>query len=258
MIMRWPGVVPAGTVSDDLVMSIDICATILDAAGIEPPVPLHGENLLGSDIQERAYVFAARDKMDETHDAMRAIRSKDHKLILNLMPERAYCQYNRYKEGAYPVLAEMNVLHLQGKLNEQQAAFFAESKPPVELYDLRKDPYEVKNVADDPAYAAVKTTLLEDLESWLRNVIRDQGVSEKFRAVNVFPDACPTPVMDDWVQANQEQYDFNTSGWPSWYPTRTLAEWQRARKAWEPYVFREPTTSVPRPQIVHGKKRKRK
>ena len=258
MIMRWPGVVPAGSVSDDLVMSIDICATILNAAGIEPPVPLHGKSLLGSDIRQREYVFAARDKMDETHDAMRAIRSKDHKLILNLMPERAYCQYNRYKEGAYPVLAEMNVLNLLGKLDPQQAAFFAATKPPVELFDLRNDPHEVRNLADDPQYASVKATLLKELGSWRRSVIQDQGVAEVFRAVNRFPDACPTPVMDDWVEANRGNYDFNVTGWPSWYPTRSLTEWQRARKAWEPYVFREPTANVPRPQIVHSKKRKKK
>ena len=125
MIMRWPGKVAPGQVSEDLVMSIDICATILEAAGIEPPVPLHGKNLLSEEVKQRKYVFAARDKMDETHDAMRAIRSKDFKLILNLMPERPWCQFNRYKEGAYPMLAEMNVLNLKGQLTPEQAAFFA-------------------------------------------------------------------------------------------------------------------------------------
>ncbi len=258
MIMRWPEKVKAGQVSEDLVMSIDICATVLKAAGIKPPVPLHGKSLLSNAIAERKYVFAARDKMDETHDAMRAIRSKNHKLILNLMPERPWCQYNRYKEGAYPVLAEMNVLNLQGKLTPAQAAFFAATKPEIEFFDLRKDPHEVNNLANDPKYADVKSELLNQLSNWRTNVIDDQGVSDEFRANDMFPGACPTAVMDDWVEANATKYDFNKYGWPAWYPTRTLAEWEKARTAWEPYVFREPTENVPRPSLVHSKKKKPK
>jgi uncharacterized sulfatase len=257
MIMRWPGRVKAGQVSDDLVMSIDICATILEAAGVKPPLPLHGKNLLGSEISKRKYVFAARDKMDETHDSMRAIRSKDHKLILNLMPERPWCQYNRYKEGAYPVLAEMNVLNLQGKLTPAQAAFFAPKKPGIELFDLTKDPHEVNNVADDPKYADVKATLLAELTNWRTNVIDDQGVSDEFRAKGVFPAKCPTATVDAWVEANGDNHDFNKLGWPAWYPTRTLEEWQKARALWKPYVMRGPTEKVARPAISHSKKKKK-
>lgn len=254
MIMRWPGKVAPGTVSRDLVMSIDICATILDAAGITPPVPLHGKNLLGADVRRRKYIFAARDKMDETHDAMRAIRSKDFKLILNLMPERPYCQYNRYKEGAYPVLAEMSVMNLRGELTPEQAAFFAPTKPEVELFDLRSDPHEIHNVADAPAYADVKAELLAELDDWRRNVIDDEGVSDEFRALDVFPERCPVACMDDWVEANADNHDFSRFGWPPWYPTRSLEEWEWARELWKPYVFRGPTDDVPRPNTVHSKK----
>ncbi|RMG33501.1 MAG: DUF4976 domain-containing protein [Planctomycetota bacterium] len=254
MIVRWPGHIEPGQVSDQLVMSIDICATVLDVAGVEPPVPLHGLSLFGEQIKKRKYVFAARDKMDETHDAMRAIRSKDFKLILNLMPERAYLQYNRYKESSYPMLAEMSVLYLQGKLTPEQAAFFAPRKPPVELYDLRKDPHELHNVADDPQYAKVKAELLAELENWRKNVIHDQGVSDDFRALGVFPEKCPTPTVDEWVAANRDKYDFIRYGWPPWYPTRTLEEWQKVREAWVPYVFRAPNAKVRRPVVSRYRK----
>lgn len=255
MIMRWPAGVPAGQVSSDMVMSIDICATILEVAGVTPPVPLHGQSLFSQEVKQRKYVFAARDKMDETHDSMRAIRSRDYKLILNLMPQRPWCQYNRYKEGAYPMLAEMNILNLQGKLTPQQAAFFAPSKPPIELFDLRRDPHEVRNVAEDPEYADVKAELITELERWRERVIRDQGVSEEFRGEDIFPATCPTATVDDWVKVHSDQYDFNKYGWPAWYPTRTLAEWEKARALWAPYVFREPTANVPRPAISHSKKK---
>jgi len=258
MIMRWPGRVTPGQVSDDLVMSIDICATILEAAGVTAPVPLHGKSLLGDAVNNRKYVFAARDKMDETHDAMRAIRSQDFKLILNLMPERPYCQYNRYKESAYPMLAEMNVLHRKGQLTPTQAAFMATTKPPIELFDLRNDPHEVHNLADDTRYAQVKAELLAELDNWRKNVIDDQAVSKAFCARDLFPKACPKATVAEWVNLNGANFDFNTYGWPAWYPTRSLEEWEKARALWEPYVFRGASEKVPRPAIPHTAKAKKK
>jgi len=196
--------------------------------------------------------------MDDAHDAMRSIRSKDHKLILNLMPERAYCQFSHYKEGAYPPLAEMNVLNLQGKLTPEQAAFLAPHKPEIELFDLSKDPHEVNNVAKDPAYAAVKKELLSELEKWRKEVIDDQGVSEEFRATGLFPEKCPTPTVGEWVEKNVKNYDFTKNGSPSWFPTRTLEEWEKARDLWIPYVFRGPEEKVARPVISFTKKNKKK
>ena len=254
MIMRWPGKVAAGQVNSDLVMSLDISATILDAAGVKPSVPLHGKNLLSDDIKNRKQIFAARDKMDETHDSMRTVRTKDHKLILNLMPERPWCQFNRYKEASYPVLAEMNILNLQGKLTPQQAAFFAKSKPEVELFDLKKDPHEVANVADDPAYAAIKKTLLAKLQNWRTDVIDDQGVSDEFRAADVFPKTNPLGTVNDWVETNQKKFDFNKHGWPAWYSTRSLENWQSARATWESYVVRSPEAPAIRPSVVYPKR----
>ncbi len=61
----------------------------------------------------------------------------------------------------------------------------------------------------------------------------------------------------DWVEANGKSYDFNRFGWPAWYPTRSLQDWEQARALWELYVFRSPTNKVPRPEIVHSKKKKK-
>ena len=258
MIMRWPRKVEAGQTNSDLVMSIDICATILEAAGIKAPVPLHGQSLFSDEVKNRKYTFAARDKMDDTHDAMRSIRSKDHKLILNLMPERPYCQFSHYKEGAYPVLAEMNVLNLQGKLTREQAAFMAATKPEIEMFDLKKDPHEVHNVADDPNYKDVKKELLAQLDNWRTNVIKDKGVTDEFRGAGLFPDSCPTPTVGEWVEQNKTKFDFKKNGLPGWYPTRTLEEWEKARDMWKPYVHRGPTDKVERPVIPFTQKKKKK
>ena len=220
IIARWPGHIKPGLVSDDMVMTIDISATILEAAGIEPGYETHGKSLFGNDVKNRHYIFAARDKMDDTHDAMRAIRSAEFKLIHNLMPERAYCQYNRYKEASYPVLALLNVLNLKGKLPPQQAAFMAPVKPEFELFDMQADPFELNNLAADPAYAEVKEELLAALNRW-REEINDQGVTEEFRK----------------------------GGWPADYPTRSLEEWEKILALWEPWVFRDPESKMDRPEF---------
>jgi N-sulfoglucosamine sulfohydrolase len=259
MIVRWPGKVKPGQVSTSLVSSLDICATILEAAGITPPVPLHGHSLFSEDVKNREFIFAARDKMDDTHDAMRTVRTRDHKLILNLMPERPYCQFSHYKESAYPALAEMNVLHLEGKLNKAQSLFMTSRKPGIELFDLKKDPHEINNLATDPAYAEVKTTLLAELNKWRKEVIKDQGLVGEFGGVNTkFPKTCPTPTVGEWVNANVKNYDFFHVGLPGWFPTRTLDEWKKARDLWTPWVFRPADSKMKRPVISHTKKNKKK
>src|SRR3546814_19875217 len=46
MMMRYPGVVEPGTVSDDFVMNLDIAPTLLDAAGLPVPDDMQGMSLL--------------------------------------------------------------------------------------------------------------------------------------------------------------------------------------------------------------------
>jgi len=224
ILVRWPAKIKPGQVNDNLVTTIDISKTILDAAGAKPEHPLQGLDLLDKSTSKRKYIFAARDKMDDTHDAMRAIRSKEYKLIHNLMPERAYCQFNAYKETSYPVLALLNVLNLKGELPPEQAAFMAATKPEFELFDIKNDPYELNNLADNPDYSEIKAELLSELNNWRENVIKDKGVTEEFR----------------------------NGGWPSTYPTRSLEEWERVLELWQPWVFRDPDSKMKTPKNEIG------
>lgn len=217
-IARWPGKVAPGQVNSELIQTIDITATILHAAGVTPSHTLHGRNLLDEGRTPRDYVFAARDKMDDTHDAMRMIRGKRYKLIHNLMPERPWLQYNRYKETHYPMLAEMSVLYLDGKLTPAQSAFFAPRKPEFELFDLRTDPHETKNLAGNPELAAVQTNLLNRLNAW-RESVNDAGVTVAFRR----------------------------GGEPAAYPTKSAEEWGKVLERWRPWVMRPPEAGVQHP-----------
>jgi N-sulfoglucosamine sulfohydrolase len=205
---RRPSDARHGTVCDDLVSAIDIPAAILVLAGCGIPAGMQGRDFLDRTAPRREYVFAARDKMDNTHDAMRAVRSKKFKYILNLMPERAWCQFNAYKEKQYPVLALMNVMHAEGTLTPAQDRFMATCKPEEELYDLAADPHEINNVTADPEYGEVLAAMRRELARWQKKV-GDKGVSEEFRK----------------------------GGWPASYPTRSLAEWKKIVTLWEGYLF---------------------
>ena len=218
LIMRWPGHIEPGQRRDELVQMIDVTATILDVAGVKSAPEVHGLNLWSKDVMDRDHIFAARGRMGLTHDAMRVARGERYKLIHNLMPERAWLQYSGYKEDNYPMLAEMNVLYLQGKLNADQVKFFEHSKPEFELYDLREDPHELNNLATSPAHQKIQADLLTRLNTW-REFIRDEGVSD----------------------------DFRYGGRPSTYPTRSLEGWQARQAAWQRYVHRDPDEDVPHP-----------
>ena len=208
LIIRWPGRIEPGTVSEEMISAIDVTASVLQMATGEVPEHVHGRPFLEPSTPERDFIYAARGKMDRTHDSMRAVRSADFKYILNLMPERAWCQYNAYKERSYPVLALLNVMYLEGRLNEEQERFMLPAKPREELYDLQKDPHETRNVACDSDYREDLMRMRQRMRQ-VRERIGDQGPGEKFRQ----------------------------GGWPDTYPTHSLETWKKALQMWEEYLF---------------------
>jgi len=159
LLVRFPNGKRAGTVSEDFVSAIDYVPTLLGFAGIRPPAgAVQGQDVFGPDYKPRPHIFAARDRMDISIDKMRAVRTKQFKYIRNYYPAIPYQQHNPYKEGAYPTWNLVKDWYKQGKLNAAQALFASPTKPIEELFDLKADPDEVRNLAEDPAH---KKTLRE-------------------------------------------------------------------------------------------------
>jgi N-sulfoglucosamine sulfohydrolase len=169
LIIRWPGKLRAGQVCDDLVSAIDISATVLKIAGIEPPKYMEGRVFLGPNAKKRDYIIAARDRCDETIDRIRCVRTKQYKYIRNFMPERPYTQINRYKESSYPMLPLMRKLYSEGKLTPVQALFMAPRKPDEELYDLQHDPYEINNLANSKKHQETLKKMRKILDKWIKD-----------------------------------------------------------------------------------------
>jgi arylsulfatase A-like enzyme len=175
VLMRWPGgPIKAGSVRDDMVVSLDFTAESLRSAGVELPADLHGRPLYGPQAKARSEVFTARDRCDMTLDRIRSVRNQRFSYIRNFMPDRPYTQYNEYIERSYPTLGVMKKLHAEGKLDAAQSLFMAPRKPDEELYDLTADPHEVRNLASSAAHAATLKKMREQVEGWLL-AVDDKG-----------------------------------------------------------------------------------
>lgn len=165
LIVRGPGIDP-GTVRDDLVEHIDIPATSLQSAGVPMPGHLQGRALFAAEYRPRQYVFAARDRCDETVDRIRCVRTTRHKYIRNCFPERPHTQYNQYKDHKQ-IMITMRELYAEGKLDAAQARPFLPTRPPEELYDLEEDPYELNNLADSLQHQGMLDELRAGLDAWI-------------------------------------------------------------------------------------------
>jgi len=184
LIVRWPGKLEAGKVCDDLVSAIDISATVLKVAGIKPPKYMEGRVFLGHGAKKRDHIIAARDRCDETVDRIRCVRTKRYKYIRNFMPERPYTQINRYKERSYPMLPLMKQLHAEGKLTPTQALFMAPRKSVEELYDIRNDPYEIRNLVDSQEHLKPLKNMRKILDKWIKDTGDKGQLPEKESAIS--------------------------------------------------------------------------
>ncbi|MEX2212608.1 MAG: sulfatase [Phycisphaeraceae bacterium] len=166
-IIKGPGIAK-GAVRSDLVEHIDMTATSLALAGIEIPSWMQGRDILAKDYKERDAVFAARDRCDETVEGIRAVRTQEYKYIRNFYPDRPMLQPNNYKDNK-PILITLRKLHDAGKLTAlQDKLLFAPTRAHEELYDLKADPFELNNLAGDPAHRDTLLKLRARLDEWMK------------------------------------------------------------------------------------------
>lgn len=159
LLIKWPGNMKPGSVDNRLISSIDFGPTVLSMAGVPVPPHMQGVPFLGDQAgKPRDAVFAARDRVDESYDMIRSVRTNDYLYILNYYPNEPFPIWVPYLSNM-PIYKEMLRLDAEGKLTGPQKSWMAYSRPPEELYDVKADPYQIKNLAKDPKYK----TVIEDL-----------------------------------------------------------------------------------------------
>jgi len=188
--VRWgSGIKKPGRVLDDFISTTDLAPTFLELAGVEIPTMMTGQsfaNLLKNtnegfvDKENRSYVLHGKERHvpgqeeDMGGYPVRAIRTHEYLYIRNFKEERWPSGTPNYKEAAIPYCwlgdcdngpTKSYMVENQGKDQEHQKLYNLAfgKRPGEELYDCKKDPEQLVNVAGDPAYAAIKEKLSAQL-----------------------------------------------------------------------------------------------
>jgi len=204
---RWPGRVPGGRVVEDFVTLPDLAPTFLEAAGLTPSAVMTARSLISVlESDKGGLVDPARDaaivgrerhvaaaRTDELPYPQRALRTKDFLYIRNFKPERLPMgtgpglgepaepvpTYEQLREDTFAAFADMDAgptkawifTHRDDPGMDQYFDVAFGQRPAEELYDLRRDPHGMQNVAGDRQYAAEK----ERLSARLMAVLRETG-----------------------------------------------------------------------------------
>jgi len=197
LIVRWPGELSAESVSDQLVSLIDLGPTLLSLAGVEIPPHMQGQPFLGPDKVKRQYVFATRDRYDEAYDRVRAVRDKQFKYIRNHYPDKERLLWIPYR-NRHPVMQELWRLQAEDALEGDQQVLF-EKRSQEELYDTTADPYELNNLAQDPAFAGQLNQMRQTLDDWQTEYDQMGQIPEEVMVKQWYPDGqqpqTATPVI---------------------------------------------------------------
>ncbi|MHC4117750.1 MAG: sulfatase family protein [Planctomycetota bacterium] len=168
-LVRWPGKVPAASVCEQLVNSVDIAPTVLGLAELEIPSSFQGCSftplLTDPSSKIRDYVYA-EDHWHDYEDLTRAVRSERYKYIRNDYPDLPATP--PADVGRSPTFKAMQHLRARGKLDDTQMACFAKPRAAEELYDVANDPHEMHNLAGDSRYASVLKEFRRALSEWSR------------------------------------------------------------------------------------------
>ncbi len=195
LAIQWPKVIKKGRVVDDFVSTTDLAPTFLEAAGQEPLEAMTGRSLMpifgapGSGriqpgtrdhvIMGKERHVLAQEAPDTGGTPMRAIRTYDHLLIRNFRPDRWPAGTPNYEIATIPGAwladcdngpTKTHMVDNKDKNEEYRMKYDLSfsKRPAFELYDLKKDPDQLHNIAASPDNSEVLNQLRATLETTLK------------------------------------------------------------------------------------------
>jgi uncharacterized sulfatase len=187
LAVRWGAKVPGGRTVDDFISLPDVAPTFLEAAGVAVPAAMTARSFLGILTSrkegrvdpKRERVFTGRERHTIAQPdskggyPMRALRTRDYLYIRNYRPERYPAGNDTHSANAFrdidPGPAKDYMMQHRGDsavANLFELGFG--KRPAEELYDLRTDAAELRNLAADASKSDVKTRLAAELDAQLK------------------------------------------------------------------------------------------
>ena len=171
LVVRWPGVAKPGSVRRELVSTVDLLPTILQAARAEIPPGLAGRSLQplvrGEAVAWRECLFAEyHSHYPPLYFPQRSVRDGRYKLIVNLMQDRPSPAAKCYRSPDvwWTNLTDQEVAAADERVRRAYDTW--DNAPPEEIYDLEDDPHEFDNLAGKAEHAEVRERLRAALEAW--------------------------------------------------------------------------------------------
>jgi len=181
MIARWPGRIAAGGRTDAMVQYADVLPTLVNAAGGEAA----GHNydgtsflpvLHGKATTHRKFVYGVHNNIPEGPAyPVRTVSDGQFRYIRNLTPGEIYIE--KHLMG-WTGRGELNnpywATWIRDAWNDPKTYNLVKRymhRPAEQLYNTAEDPYELKNLAGDPAFSNIKDRLSAELDRWMK----DQG-----------------------------------------------------------------------------------
>ena len=176
LLIRWPEKIEAGVVSESLISGVDLAPTILDAAELSPAPGMTGMSfltlMLGQPMDERTEVYAERGwhwgpiTRSDGFDLSRSITTERFHFIYNALPDRSYTPVD---------MASKNIAWTAIKDAEASVSlpephhhlYFRNPRPLFELYDLKKDPFQLNNLSGKARLETTEIELREKLDRWM-------------------------------------------------------------------------------------------
>jgi arylsulfatase A-like enzyme len=185
LAIRWGSRLQAGRRAEEFVSLTDFAPTFLEVAGVKPPPEMTARSFLDVLLGKppavaRDHVFLERERHANVRRGnqsypIRGIRTKDFLYLWNLRPDRwpAGDPQAWFAVGDYGDVDGSKTKHfiLDRRDDPAMKRYFVLNfgkRPEEELFDLRKDPAQLVNVASTAEYAAQKMELRSRVEKWMR------------------------------------------------------------------------------------------
>ncbi len=187
MIVRWPGNVSAGSVSEAMVEYCDITPTFVEVAGGQPASVLDGKSFLpvlrGETDHHKDYVFGIHTTRGIINGSkcypIRTVRDKSYRLIWNLSPAETFT--NAAINSA--IFKSMLEAAEAGDSRARRVTRNYQHRPEWELYDVHADPQEQRNLYGRPEYQQDVERLKQKLQGWM-TAQGDKGIETELDAKN--------------------------------------------------------------------------